>query len=154
MLSRILQAIVVAVLSIGIWTVLTGESPSPGNSTPAPRTGPATTPDQAETKDPLFKKGHVVSLFGAKISAEEADAFVKTFRDAPRNSHKMPGFLGMAVAENIKEPNSFVVLTVWENEAALTAYIMSKGFGEDHAQAENITSAKYVSAARYVVKDN
>jgi heme-degrading monooxygenase HmoA len=101
-----------------------------------------------------FNKGDVLSVLKVTTSKEEADAFVKTFQESPKESHKMKGFRGLAVAENTKVPGSFVVISVWENEDALNGYVKSKAFGDDHEKSGQIKSAQMEPPARYVVKDN
>jgi len=107
-----------------------------------------------KAKEPAIKKGYVVSILTVKTSKEEADAFVKAFTDSPKASHKQAGFVGMAVAEDVKEAGSFIVLTIWESQEALNAYIKSEGFRADHAKMADIQSAKPEPARRYVVKED
>jgi heme-degrading monooxygenase HmoA len=101
-----------------------------------------------------FNKGQVLSVIAVKTSKEEADAFVKTFSEGPKASHKMKGFLGLAVAEHTKEPGSFVVISLWENEEALNGYVRSKAFGEDHARVGEVKSAKLEPPGRFLIKDH
>jgi heme-degrading monooxygenase HmoA len=103
---------------------------------------------------PALKKGNVLSVIAIKTSQEEADAFVKAFTDSPKASHKMKGFLGLAVAENSKEPGSFLVISSWENEDALNAYVKSPEFVQDHEKSMSIKSAKTEKPARFVVKED
>lgn len=103
---------------------------------------------------PAFSKGEVLSVLKVTTSKDEAEAFVKTFQESPKGSHKMPGFRGLAVAENTKTPGAFLVISVWENEEALNGYVKSKAFGEDHEKAGQIKSAQMEPPARYIVKDN
>lgn len=101
-----------------------------------------------------FAKGVVLSVITATTSKEEAAAFVKAFEDTPKASHKMAGFLGLAVAENTKVPGSFIVISAWKDEASLDAYVKSRGFGGDHARMGEIKSAKTEPPGRFVIKDN
>jgi heme-degrading monooxygenase HmoA len=101
----------------------------------------------------VFKKGQVLSVIAVKTSKEEAETFVKVFSEGPKAGHKMKGFLGLAVAEHTKEPGSFMVISLWENEAALSAYVKSNAFGEDHARVGELKSAKLETPGRYVIKD-
>jgi heme-degrading monooxygenase HmoA len=101
-----------------------------------------------------FKTGQVLSVIAVKTSKEEAEAFVKSFKEGPKASHKMKGFLGLAVAEHTKEPGSFMVISLWENEEALNGYVRSKAFGEDHARVGEIKSAKLDPPGRYLIKDH
>ncbi|HYG74504.1 MAG TPA: antibiotic biosynthesis monooxygenase family protein [Planctomycetota bacterium] len=109
---------------------------------------------RAEEKKGVFEKGQVLSVIAVTTSKEEADAFVKAFKDGPKASHKMEGFLGLAVAENTKVPGSFMVISLWKNEEALQGYVRSKAFGEDHANVNSVKSAKLEPPGRYVIKDN
>jgi quinol monooxygenase YgiN len=102
----------------------------------------------------IFQKGQVLSVIAVKTSKEEADAFVKAFSEGPKASHKMKGFLGLAVAEHTREPGSFVVISLWENEEALDGYVKSKAFGEDHARMAEIKSGKTEPPGRFVIKEN
>jgi heme-degrading monooxygenase HmoA len=132
--------VVVGVLGIiaaaALWTIVHAEDAKPQDRTLA------------------FKKGQVLSVIAVKTSKEEAETFVKAFTEGPKASHKMKGFLGLAVSENIKEPASFLVISLWENEDALNGYVKSKAFGEDHARMMEIKSAKTEMPARYVVKED
>lgn len=101
-----------------------------------------------------FKKGQILSVIAVKTSKEEAETFVKAFTEGPKASHKMKGFLGLAVSENLKEPASFLVISLWENEDALNGYVKSKAFGEDHARMMEIKSAKTEAPGRYVIKED
>jgi heme-degrading monooxygenase HmoA len=101
-----------------------------------------------------LKKGNVLSVIAVKTSQEEADAFVKAFTDSPKASHKMKGFLGLAVAENMKESGSFLVISSWESEEALNAYVKSPEFVQDHEKSFSVKSAKAEKPARYVVKED
>ena len=103
---------------------------------------------------PAFAKGVVLSVITVTTSKEEAAAFVKAFEDSPKASHKMDGFLGLAVAENAKVPGSFIVISAWKDEASLNAYVQSKGFGADHMSIGTLKSAKTDPPARFVIKDN
>ncbi len=103
---------------------------------------------------PVFAKGVVLSVITVATSKEEAAAFVKAFEDSPKASHKMAGFLGLAVAENSKAPGSFIVISAWKDEAALDAYVKSKGFGGDHMNIGTLKSAKTDPPGRFVIKDN
>jgi heme-degrading monooxygenase HmoA len=102
----------------------------------------------------VFKKGYVLSVITVTTSKEEADKFVQTFEKSPRASHKMAGFLGLAVAQNSKDSGSFLVISMWKDEASLQAYVKSPGFGEDHANMGAIQSAKTGVPGRFVVKEN
>ena len=103
---------------------------------------------------PAFAKGVVLSVINVTTSKEEAAAFVKAFEDSPKASHKMDGFLGLAVAENAKVPGSFIVISAWKDEASLNAYVQSKGFGGDHMSIGTLKTAKTDPPARFVIKDN
>ena len=105
-------------------------------------------------KPVAFAKGQVLSVIAVKTSKEEAETFIKAFSEGPKASHKMKGFLGLAVSENIKEPASFLVISLWENEDALNGYVKSKAFGEDHARMMEIKSAKTDPPARFVIKED
>jgi heme-degrading monooxygenase HmoA len=102
----------------------------------------------------VFKKGYVLSVITVTTSKEEADKFVKAFEQSPRASHKMEGFLGLAVAQNSKDSGSFVVISMWKDEASLNAYVKSPGFGQDHANMGTVESAKTGAPGRFVVKEN
>jgi heme-degrading monooxygenase HmoA len=108
---------------------------------------------KAQQKSAL-KKGNVLSVIAVKTSAEEAEAFVKAFTDSPKASHKMKGFLGLAVAENMKEPGTFLVISSWESEDALNAYVKSPEFVQDHEKSLSVKSAKPEKPGRYVVKED
>jgi len=103
---------------------------------------------------PAFAKGVVLSVITVTTSKEEAAAFVKAFEESPKASHKMDGFLGLAVAENAKVPGSFIVISAWKDEASLNAYVQSKGFGGDHMSIGTLKTAKTDPPARFVIKDN
>jgi heme-degrading monooxygenase HmoA len=101
-----------------------------------------------------FKKGQVLSVIKVTTSKEDADAFVKAFTDSPKASHKMKGFRGLAVAENVKQPGSFMVISLWDDEDSLNAYVSSKGFGDDHEKTGHIKSANVEPPGRFLVKEN
>ena len=103
---------------------------------------------------PAFAKGVILSVITVATSKEEAAEFVKAFEDSPKASHKMEGFLGLAVAENAKVPGSFIVISAWKDEASLNAYVQSKGFGGDHMSIGTLKTAKTEPPARFVIKDN
>jgi heme-degrading monooxygenase HmoA len=102
----------------------------------------------------VFKNGQVLSVIKVTTSKEEADAFVKAFTDSPKASHKMKGFRGLAVAENVEQPGSFMVISLWDDEESLNAYVSSKGFGEDHEKSGQVKSATVEPPGRFVVKEN
>ena len=107
----------------------------------------------ADAPKGAFEVGQVLSVIAVKTSKEEADVFVKAFKDGPKAGHKMAGFLGLAVAESTKEPGSFMVISLWKDEEALSGYVKSKAFGEDHAGVMTIKSAKTEPPGRFVIKD-
>ena len=109
--------------------------------------------EPARPKEGAFKINQVISVVTAKTTKEEAEEFVKVFKESAKASHKMPGFLGMAVAQDMKEPGSFLVLSLWESEEALTKYVRSKGFGADHSTMGTLKQVK-TETARYIIRDN
>ena len=66
----------------------------------------------------------------------------------------MKGFRGLAVAENVKQPGSFMVISLWDNEESLNAYVSSKAFGDDHEKTGQIKSATVEPPARLVIKED
>jgi len=109
---------------------------------------------RAEEKKGAFDKGQVLSVIAVTTSKEEAETFIKAFTEGPKAGHKMAGFLGLAVAENNKVPGSFLVISLWKDEAALDAYVRSKAFGEDHAGVMTVKSAKTEPPGRFVIRGN
>ena len=101
-----------------------------------------------------FKTGQVLSVIAVHTAPEDAGAFVKTFSEGPKASHSMPGFEGLAVAEDTREPGSFLVVSLWKDEGALNGYVRSPGFGADHASAGAVKSAQSQRPGRFVIRES
>jgi heme-degrading monooxygenase HmoA len=109
---------------------------------------------RAEDNKNAIQKGYVLSIITVTTSKDEADKFVKTFQESPKSSHKMAGFIGFAVAENVKDSGSFVVISIWKDEASLNDYVKSEGFRADHANMGKVETAKTGVPGRFIVKEN
>src|SRR5689334_3213232 len=84
------------------------------------RAGLAMAPAQAQnapTPDgPRYVAAYVEVMPSA---AREGAALVRTFRDAARQE---PGNLRLEAGQRIGQPNQFVILEAWQDEAALDAH--------------------------------
>lgn len=67
------------------------------------------------------------------VAPEWAEAFEERFRNRAGQIEQQPGFVRMQVLRPVGEGAPYVVLTVWESEAAFRGWIGSEDFKRAHA---------------------
>ena len=76
-----------------------------------------------------------VTMNRIPVKAEYRDRFEEAFRRRARLVDQMPGFLRNLVLRPKNPEDPYIVLTLWENEAAFLAWTESPAFREGHARS-------------------
>ena len=101
--------------------------------------GLAIVPAQAQTAPGPDGPRYVAAYIEVMPSAaREGAALVRTFRDAARQE---PGNLRLEAAQRIGQPNQFVILEAWQDEAALDAHAKAAAIAAFHNKLKPIEDA-------------
>jgi heme-degrading monooxygenase HmoA len=69
------------------------------------------------------------------VNPDYNDAFVERFSDRASLVDRMPGFVSFQLMQPIAPDDPFIVMTVWQDEAAFDAWTESDEFKQGHARA-------------------
>ena len=76
-----------------------------------------------------------VTMNRIPVRPEYRDAFEEAFRQRARLVDRAPGFLRNLVLRPKNPEDPYIVLTLWESEAAFLAWTESPAFREGHAKS-------------------
>jgi quinol monooxygenase YgiN len=96
---------------------------------------PALAQTAPETNGPRYVAAYIEVMPSA---ASDGATLVRAFRDAGRQE---PGNLRLEAAQRIGQPNQFVVLEAWQDEAALDAHAKAPAITEFHEKLKPIEDA-------------
>jgi len=109
----------------------------------------ALAPAGAQTPTPPEGPRYVATYVDVMPTAtEDGVTIIREFRDATR---KEAGNLRAEAAQRIGQPNQFVILEAWQDQAALDAHAKAAGTAQFHDKLKPIEDAPYDDRVTYVL---